>query len=191
MARPTKLTAERSATICDARRNGASYAAAAAAAGINEATIYDWKRRGETCKTGIYRDFVDALNLALHEGEALAASVVVAAFTKPSTEVTVEQLADGQKRIKRTTRPPDARMALNFLRAKFGETWNPQHRIALGGDPDGVPVAVEDRGEFAPQLKMLTSAEIDALAAIEEAMTARTERPDEADSVARPVVPSP
>lgn len=47
MARPTKLTPDRSRRICDNVRLGMSYERAAMAAGISRQTLYRWRERGE------------------------------------------------------------------------------------------------------------------------------------------------
>ncbi|MCY4479930.1 MAG: hypothetical protein OXB97_08535 [Rhodospirillales bacterium] len=69
----SKLTDECEALILDAARDGASYAACAAAAGIAESTLHEWRRRGAKAKAGKFRAFVAALAMAEAEGEARAA----------------------------------------------------------------------------------------------------------------------
>jgi len=46
MARPTKLTPDRSRRICDNVRLGMTYERAAQAAGISEQTLHRWRNRG-------------------------------------------------------------------------------------------------------------------------------------------------
>ncbi|SIS88550.1 hypothetical protein [Alicyclobacillus vulcanalis] len=67
--RPTKLTPELQKKICDAIRAGAYIETAAAYAGVNKTTLYDWLRRGARSKSGIYREFSDAIEKALAEAE--------------------------------------------------------------------------------------------------------------------------
>ena len=131
MGRSSKLTPEREAAILEAVRNGASYAAAAAAAGVSEATVHRWRKRGAAARTGRHRQFVDALALAEAIGEANAAAAVVAAFTLPTVETREKSLPGGG--IERTVieRPPDARLALEWLARRFPERWNPRHRIVM------------------------------------------------------------
>lgn len=55
--RKPKLTSQAAAALCEQVEQGASNAAAAAAAGINKATLYRWLARGEQEDGGIYSEF--------------------------------------------------------------------------------------------------------------------------------------
>jgi hypothetical protein len=62
MGRPTKLTAELRTKICDELRKGLFRRHAAALAGIPEATLSGWYHRGANEKSGVYRDFFEAVD---------------------------------------------------------------------------------------------------------------------------------
>jgi transposase len=68
--RPTKLTPEIMAKICDALRAGNYRETAAAFAGVRKSTFYEWLRRGARARKGIYRDLHDAVEKALADSEA-------------------------------------------------------------------------------------------------------------------------
>ena len=180
--RKTKLTSKTQRAICDVMRSGGSYAAAAAHAGICESTLHDWRKYGAEQEAGIYRNFVDAEAAAIDEGEAVAARQVFKCFTVASIETVVETTADGAQKTKVITRPPDAGMALKWLERRAGARWNVARRVALGGDPDGVPFETVSAEAALAGLDKLTAAELAALAAIEDAMRTRAERPDEGQS---------
>jgi transposase len=77
--RPTKLTPDTQAAICDAIRAGNYAETAAACAGVGRTTFYTWLKRGENEATGKYRDFRDAVKSAESVAEARAVSEVRAA----------------------------------------------------------------------------------------------------------------
>ena len=68
--RPTKLTPERQARVCDAIRAGVPPETAAAYAGIDESTFYRWMQRGRGLDAELlYAGFAEAVRLALAEWE--------------------------------------------------------------------------------------------------------------------------
>lgn len=67
--RPTKLTPELQDRIVQAIRAGAYIETAAAYAGVSKDTLYQWLKRGARSKSGIYRQFSDAVEKALAEAE--------------------------------------------------------------------------------------------------------------------------
>lgn len=69
--RPTKFTPEVTSKILSAIRGGNYIETAAAWAGVNKQTIYDWLRQGAAATTGPFREFSDAV------GEALAHAEIV------------------------------------------------------------------------------------------------------------------
>lgn len=138
--RKSKLSAKTRRLICDAVRDGASFRAAAAAAGVHETTLHAWRTIGEHEEDGPYRAFVRALEAAQLEGEAVACRQLFASFTEPTIETTVEELADGTTRTKTKTIPPDASMALRWLERRAPGRWNIPHRLAIGQDPDADPI---------------------------------------------------
>jgi hypothetical protein len=68
--RPTKLTPDLQERIVEAIRAGAYVETAAALAGVNKTTFYDWLRKGARAKRGAYHDFSLAVEEALAQSEA-------------------------------------------------------------------------------------------------------------------------
>lgn len=67
--RPTKLNPELQEKICQAIRAGNYIETAAAYAGVNKSTLYDWLKRGGRAKSGKYKEFSNAVEKALAEAE--------------------------------------------------------------------------------------------------------------------------
>lgn len=68
--RPTKLTPETQAKICDAIRAGNYLETSAAFAGIDKSTLYAWLRKGAAAKRGIHVEFSRAIEKAMADAEA-------------------------------------------------------------------------------------------------------------------------
>lgn len=77
--RPEKLTPEVQQKIVDAIRMGAYIETAAAYAGINKSTLYDWMKRGARAKSGKYKEFSNAIEKALAESEMRDLAVIAKA----------------------------------------------------------------------------------------------------------------
>ena len=131
MARPHKLTDEVQAVICKALEDGASWSAAAAAAGLHRATVQRWRERGEAAKQGRFCDFCDNATRALARGEARAARQLVAGFMEPSTETVIDEAPDGSRKTRTVTRPPDAALALKWLERRFPDRWSPNQNMTI------------------------------------------------------------
>ena len=82
MSRPTKLTKEVSAAICESVKIGATYEDAAGAAGIAYSTYNEWVQRGKAEKRGVYAEFVEALDIANAECGRNMAHVIQQAAAK-------------------------------------------------------------------------------------------------------------
>ncbi|MFN3323431.1 MAG: hypothetical protein ACK5AZ_08045 [Bryobacteraceae bacterium] len=67
--RPTKLTPEIQKVIVDAINAGGFIETSVTLAGISRDTFYEWLKRGNREKSGIYRDFTDAIKKALASAE--------------------------------------------------------------------------------------------------------------------------
>ncbi len=68
--RPSKLTPERQARVCDAIRAGVPPETAAAYAGIDESTFYRWLQRGRGPDAEpLYAGFGEAVRMAMAEWE--------------------------------------------------------------------------------------------------------------------------
>ncbi|RKH77001.1 hypothetical protein D7X99_33115 [Corallococcus sp. AB032C] len=79
--RPTKLTPELQKKIIDAIRAGNYMETAAAYAGISKDTFFRWLRKGARAKSGIYKDFHDAVEKALAESEVRDVMLIANAAT--------------------------------------------------------------------------------------------------------------
>lgn len=64
MGRPSKLTEETQARICEGIRLGMTYARAAASVRIDYTTLRKWMIKGEASVSGQYREFFDAVKEA-------------------------------------------------------------------------------------------------------------------------------
>jgi hypothetical protein len=69
MGRPTKLTKEIHNTIIRYIKAGNYVETAAAAAGINKSTLYDWLKRGANEPETIFEDFSNAVAQAMAQSE--------------------------------------------------------------------------------------------------------------------------
>ena len=62
--RPTKLTPDVQELIVDGINAGLTYGMSCARAGVNPATFYRWLEKGETAKSGAFREFCDTVSRA-------------------------------------------------------------------------------------------------------------------------------
>lgn len=99
MGRPSKLTPEVQERICSAIRAGNYYEAACAYAGIHYSTFRKWMQKGETAKSGKFREFFEAVTRAEYEAE-------------------VRMVAQWQKHM-----PEDYRAIRDFLERRYPERW--------------------------------------------------------------------
>jgi len=77
IGRPTSLTEPVRLAIIDAISRGLSYAAAAQAAGVNRATVYSWRKRGEAGEEP-FASFLAEVTRARADGERRMADIVLA-----------------------------------------------------------------------------------------------------------------
>lgn len=89
MARETKLDDLRSKRICDALRKGHSYAAAARAGGIAEATLYNWLAWGRDGEAP-YVEFLERFERADQEAEDRAVQVLRNAMDGEDTKLATD-----------------------------------------------------------------------------------------------------
>ena len=132
MGRPTKRTAERQERLLQALRAGNYREASARAAGISPATLYNWLRRGAAESSGVYREFLEAVERAEAEAEVYAVAVI------------------------RKAMPDDWRAAATFLERRYLR-WRRRSSTELTGK-DGGPI--ETRGEQRIDLSALSDAEL-------------------------------
>ncbi len=99
MARPSKLTPEITKRLTEAIRAGNYYEAACAYAGIHYSTFRKWMQKGETAKSGKFREFFEAVTRAEYEAE-------------------VRMVALWQKHM-----PEDYRAIRDFLERRYPDRW--------------------------------------------------------------------
>jgi len=99
MARPSKLTPEVTKRLTEAIRAGNYYEAACGYAGIHYSTFRKWMQKGETAKSGKFREFFEAITRAEYEAE-------------------VRMVAQWQKHM-----PEDYRAIRDFLERRYPERW--------------------------------------------------------------------
>lgn len=130
--RPSKLTEELSKSICNAIIVGNYVETAAALFDISKVTLYKWLKRGNRQKSGIYRDFVNAVQRAMAQAEARDLQVIdrVAAGTREKTG------PDGQPQLVKVE--PNWKAAAWRLERKHSERWGRREQVQA--------VAPEERG---------------------------------------------
>jgi len=79
MARPVKLDEELLKRIISCIRAGNYLETAAAYGGISKDTLYRWLRQGSRAKSGIYREFSDAVEKAMAEAEVRDVAIIAKA----------------------------------------------------------------------------------------------------------------
>jgi transposase len=99
MGRPSKLTPEVTKRLTEAIRAGNYYEAACGYAGIHYSTFRKWMQKGETAKSGKFKEFFDAVTRAEYEAE-------------------VRMVAQWQKQM-----PEDYRAIRDFLERRYPERW--------------------------------------------------------------------
>jgi transposase len=99
MARPSKLTPEVTKRLTEAIRAGNYYEAACGYAGIHYSTFRKWMQKGEVAKSGMFREFFEAITRAEYEAE-------------------VRMVAQWQKHM-----PEDYRAIRDFLERRYPDRW--------------------------------------------------------------------
>ena len=139
MARPTKLNFDTHNKIITAIRAGNYIETAAAYAGVNKSTLYEWLKRGEREKQRVaensrygirksekpYVEFSNAVEKALAEAEIRDVAIIAKAAK--------EQWQAAAWRLER----------------KFPDRWGRKDKVDLSADKDGFKIVVEyaDREE--------------------------------------------
>lgn len=77
-----KLNAALTERFCQLIRQGVTQERAAWTCGVDDATVWKWKHRGQVEESGKYRDFWEAYRKALGESEVLALNVINKAATE-------------------------------------------------------------------------------------------------------------
>lgn len=78
----TKLTPELQAKIVQTIQAGNYIETAAAFVGVSKPTLYDWMKRGHAQKTGQFRDFLNAVQMALASAETRDVALIAKAATE-------------------------------------------------------------------------------------------------------------
>ena len=153
--RPTKFDSVLAKKIVDAIKAGGYVETAAAFAGINKVTFYDWLRRGAEAKEGKFKEFSNAVGQAIAESEMRYVSVVAKAASGYDVvrERTVTEVGpDGNAKTTSTTidkshefNPP---AAMWWLERRFPRRWGRMERPEMPEMPDdakGEPIATLKR----------------------------------------------
>ncbi|MEV8636841.1 helix-turn-helix domain-containing protein [Streptosporangium sp. NPDC051023] len=143
--RRTKLTPDTQKRIIDAVRAGATYQAAAGAAGVAERTFYQWLQKAEQPGADpALVQFAHDLNRARNEVEVrlVAGSVMKAAMGGAVVRETTRTLRDGTQETVRDYAPPDGRLGLDVLARQFRERGWARERLEVTG-ADGGPIQVQ------------------------------------------------
>ena len=149
--RPTKLTPELSERITAFVRAGNYVETAAAACGVNKATLYDWMKAGAKSKRGMYKKFNDALYRALGEYETRDVAAVDKAINGYEVvrrrALTRKNPKTGQLEIIEQTVETHMEyapmVALERLRRRFPGKWGGKEQIEISGNEEK-PLVVQD-----------------------------------------------
>ncbi len=204
MARPTKLTKDRSKAICDRLRKGDPLKVAAEASGITFSTLNAWRIKGDADEEGEFRDFAEDVNQALAECQSNYITVLAkhsAGYEKVVTKsrthtvfrVIKEYADDGSGRVIREIKEPvqvtdleitksnesDWRAAAELLKHRFSsEGWSEKQQLEHSG-PDGraIEITSPDMQAAAQELKEWRQQMTDLLSNISSAPPTRPTSP--------------
>ena len=157
--RSTKLTKETQERLCSLISQGFDIYRAAELAGIGRSTFFKWRAKSEIAKSGIYRDFGDALKKADAQQEAFLVSNINKAIVggNITTEEHIEKDGKGnilkQKVTKKEAQPSWHACAWKLER-KYPERWalrnvqdNSEENKPLPWSDDGIET-VDPLGEY-------------------------------------------
>jgi transposase len=134
--RPTKLDPEIIARIVNALGAGNYLETAAAFAGISKQTLYRWLRRGARSRSGLHREFVDAVEKALAQAEVRDVATIARAASGYDVVKTIDVTGgDGKNRTTtERTREFAWQAAAWRLERKHPDRWG--RRVQLTGEVD-------------------------------------------------------
>lgn len=133
----------RQEAVLELVRQGVTHKQAALQAGISESTFYLWRKKGREARSGQYREFVDALEVAEAKAEA---------------GLTLQMRVHATK---------DWRAAAFMLERRFPDRWKKReqvdntHQGVVGGAPVGVQLQLADMTPA--QLAGLGQCDLDAM----------------------------
>lgn len=119
MARPSKCTPEVIAKVCEALKLGVSWAAAAAHAGLDEATLTGWKQRAKDGEEP-FLTFLTESTRARDSAEVRMAAIVLKAAQEGSVNA-----------------------AQWWLERRRGDTWGRSQEVVINAPDSGVPKLLE------------------------------------------------
>ncbi len=76
---PSKLTPEVTQKVCQAAQLGLKWASCAQYAGVSPSVLVKWRERGKKQRSGVFREFLLAVEAARAEGESAYAGVILRA----------------------------------------------------------------------------------------------------------------
>ena len=143
IGRPTLLTPELSARICELIQEGNPPETAAESVGISRKTIWNWLLRGEE-DDGIYADFLQSVRKA----RAFAAIRMNRLLLDGISQTAAER--------------NDTRCALEWLKRREHKLWEPPKQVEVSG----IPHATEGITDMSSELKKAKA----VVAALESAL---------------------
>lgn len=140
--RKTKLTPAVRKRIEKAVRDGNYLNVAASLGGIHPATLFAWLKRGEEARSGLYREFRDAIVSARHEAEARNIAVIQKAAQGYPVKRTVRKTDADGKVVEEvtTTREFDWRASAWYLERSFPKKYGKRDHLTHAGDKDAPAV---------------------------------------------------
>lgn len=136
--RKTKLTEDMIEEICGHVKLRSPWSHIAAMVNVDPKTLRNWRDRGMKAKSGIYRDFVKAVDRA--EGELYSEVVTVlkegilGGGTQTIRQVVVENGIPVKTTITEKTLLPNYKLALEFLERSYPELWGRYETLRLETD---------------------------------------------------------
>jgi hypothetical protein len=140
--RPSWLTAEAEAEVIASVQAGNTITTAVAAAGIDPADLYLWASEGKARTDAGVADVVfTGFCAALSTARAKAEQAMVEALTADAkggflTRRYTKEYPNGDTEVDETYSPPNARAALEWMKARNGQQWGKPEAASdmLGGD---------------------------------------------------------
>jgi hypothetical protein len=159
MARPTKLTDERSQIIIDAVRNGVPRETAARLAGVAPSTLFLWLSKGQG-STSRYSEFLESVERAGAEAEEEALEVIRQAARGGAVLGTRRYTKrDGTPVVEETRAKPDWQAAAWYLERAHRDSWTKTDRIDIKLLADHVAetegLTPEERDELFRELSVI------------------------------------
>ena len=148
--RPTKLTKPVADRIAEGVALGLSYRDAAAAGGVHEDTLDNWRKRGAIENNTIYSRFLGRISMAAEETAIAYLEAVRQSILESPVKVREHIKTDDKgnvlmKEIHRETLPPDIRGALWWLERRFPEQFGRRDQMEHTGKVDVQAAQTQER----------------------------------------------